>query len=86
VLILARILPAYLGDSAGLGREGRMTERKFVDFLEQLLSIVVSPIGRKTCAELRIDPKEIFRWARGRWNAEGPIVPCQTPTSRIASI
>jgi hypothetical protein len=60
VLILARILPAYLGDLQASAREGRMTERKFVDFLEQLLSIVVSPIGRKTCAELRIDPKEIF--------------------------
>jgi len=60
VLILARVLPAYLGDLRVSAREGRMTERRFVDFLEQLLAVVVSPNGRKACTELGIDPRKFF--------------------------
>ena len=60
VLILARILPAYLGDLQSSARAGRMTERKFIDFLEQLLSVVVSATGRKAWSELKIDPMTLF--------------------------
>jgi len=60
VLILARIPPAYLGDLQTSAREGRMTERKLIDLLDQLLSVVVSLAGRKACAELKIDPQTLF--------------------------
>jgi hypothetical protein len=70
VLVLARILPAYLGDLQASAREGRMTERKLVDFLEQLLAVVVSPNGRKACVELGIDPREFFAGLSGDRLAE----------------
>ena len=60
VLILARVLPAYLEDLRVSAREGRMTERQFVEFLEQLLKVVISRHGRKACAALKLDPSQFF--------------------------
>lgn len=60
LLVLARILPAYLGDLQASAREGRIAERKLVDLLEQLLAVAVSLKGRKACAELGIDRREFF--------------------------
>jgi hypothetical protein len=61
LLILARILPAYLRDLQTSAREGRLTQRKFIDFfLEELLSVVASRTGRKACGELHLDPQTFF--------------------------
>lgn len=60
VLILARALPAYLEDLRVAAREGRLPERKFVDFLEQLLTVLISPNGSKACADLKLAPTQFF--------------------------
>ncbi len=60
VLILARLLPAYLEDLRRATSEGRMTERKFIEFLERLLSVLTSPKGRKAFADLKISPNGLF--------------------------
>lgn len=60
VLILARVLPAYLADLGKSARDGNLTERKFVDLLEQLLSALGSKNGRKACADLALPPQGLF--------------------------
>jgi len=60
VLILARILPAYLEELTASVRAGRMAERKLLDYLEHLLAIVISPQGRKAWQTLTIDPQHFF--------------------------
>jgi hypothetical protein len=60
VLILARLLPAYLEDLQKAATEGRMEERKLIDFLERLLAVVKSDQGRKVFAQLQIAPHALF--------------------------
>jgi hypothetical protein len=60
VLILVRVLPAYLADLGKSVLEGKLSERKFVNFLEQLLAVLVSNNGRKACADLRLPPQGVF--------------------------
>jgi hypothetical protein len=60
VLILARVLPAYLEDLGKSVREGKLSERKFVDFLARLLAVLVSKNGRKACTDLQLLPQEVF--------------------------
>ena len=60
VVILARVMPAYLEDLRVSAAERRMPERKLLEFLEKLLAVVTSPNGRRACAELRIDPRDFF--------------------------
>lgn len=60
VLILARVLPAYLEDLCASASAGRMDQRKLLDFLEQLLSVVTSAHGRRACEELKIEPRDFF--------------------------
>jgi hypothetical protein len=60
VAILARLLPAYLGDLRQAAVEGRLEERKFVRFLEKLLAVVTTRNGRKVLSRLTIDPGELF--------------------------
>ncbi len=60
VLILARVMPAYLEDLRASAAAGRMDERKLVEFLEQLLAVATSPHGRNAWADLRLDPREFF--------------------------
>jgi hypothetical protein len=60
VLILARLLPAYLEDLQKAATEGRMEERKLIDFLERLLTVVKSDQGRKVFGQLQIAPHALF--------------------------
>jgi len=60
VLLLARLMPAYLEDLRLAAAEGRMTERKLIDLLERLLAVVTTRNGRKAFAELRIDAHGLF--------------------------
>lgn len=61
VVILARVLPAYLEDLRASASAGRLDERKLLEFLEQLLAVVTSATGRKACDELNIEPRDFFR-------------------------
>ena len=65
VVILARVLPVYLSDLRAAVTADRMTERKLVEFLEQLLAVVTAPNGRKGFAALRINPREVFAGVEG---------------------
>ncbi|MGA2446632.1 MAG: hypothetical protein ABSG50_14520 [Opitutaceae bacterium] len=60
VLILARLLPSYLEDLQKAATEGRMEERKLIDFLERLVAVVKSDQGRKVFAQLQIVPHGLF--------------------------
>lgn len=60
IVILARIMPAYLENLRTLAAKGEMDERKLIEFLEQLLRVVTSSHGRKACADLRLAPREFF--------------------------
>jgi len=60
VLILARILPAYLEDLRQAAVAGRMEERKLIEFFERLLAIVTTASSRKVLRELKVDAREFF--------------------------
>lgn len=60
VVILARIMPAYLDDLRTLAAKSAMDERKLIELLEQLLRVVTSALGRKACTDLRLAPRELF--------------------------
>jgi hypothetical protein len=60
VVILARLLPAYLEDLRRAATEGRMEERKLIDFLERLLAVVRSDEGREVLERLKITPHALF--------------------------
>lgn len=60
VVILARIMPAYLEDLRALVEKGGLDERQLIEFLERLLAAVTSPPGRKACADLRFTPLDLF--------------------------
>jgi len=59
IVILARVMPAYLEDLRGLAANGGLDERKLIEFLEQLLKVVTSAHGRKACADLRLNPRDL---------------------------
>ncbi len=61
VLILMQVLTRYLADLETTAREGAMTERKLIDFLERLLSTLISKKGRQVSADLVIDPVQVFK-------------------------
>ncbi len=60
VVILARLIPAYLGDLQKAASEGRLEERKLLGFLEQLLAIATSKSGKKALEQLKIEPLILF--------------------------
>jgi hypothetical protein len=60
VLILARLMPAYLEDVQKSVTAGRVEERKFLEYLERLLAILTGAKGKRVLAELRIDPRRLF--------------------------
>ena len=60
VVILARLIPAYLADLRSAAVEERMDERKLIDFLERLLAIVTTKPARKVFDSLALDPKQLF--------------------------
>ena len=60
VVILARLLPAYLEDLQKAASERRMEERKLIGFLEQLLTVATSKNGQKAFAQLKLDAQALF--------------------------
>jgi len=60
IVILARIMPAYLDNLRTLAATGEMEERKLIELLERLLRVVTSAHGRKACSDLRLAPREFF--------------------------
>lgn len=60
VAILALVLPAYLADLQTAVVEGRTEERKLIEFLERLLSVVTAGKARKVFKELQLDVRILF--------------------------
>jgi len=60
VLILFRLIPAYLAELQSAAAEGRMTERKLINFLEQLLAVTTSKPARKVLPALRLGARDLF--------------------------
>lgn len=60
ILILNRLMPSYLATLRDSAAGGRLDERKLVEFLEQLLRVILSAHGRKACADLVIEPQSFF--------------------------
>jgi rubrerythrin len=60
VAILAQVLPAYLEDLQKAAIEGRMAERKLIEFLERLLAVVTAEKARKAFKELQLDARALF--------------------------
>ncbi|MBI3884370.1 MAG: hypothetical protein HY302_01370 [Opitutae bacterium] len=60
VVILAQVLPAYLEDLQKAVVEGRMEERKLIEFLERLLAVVTTGKAQKAFKELRLDARSLF--------------------------
>jgi hypothetical protein len=67
VHILARIIPAYLEDLRDAAAAARMEERKLVEFLEQLLTVLTTRPNRKVLGELGIDARSLY----GKLDGEG---------------
>jgi hypothetical protein len=60
VVILAQVIPAYLADLQKAVVEGRMEERKLIEFLERLLAVVTAEKARKVFRQLRLDARSLF--------------------------
>jgi hypothetical protein len=60
VVILTRLLPAYLEDLRRSAVEDRMEERTLIRFLERLLTVVMTKNTRKVFGDLKIDAKNLF--------------------------
>ncbi len=60
VVILARLMPAYLADLQTAATEDRMEERKLIEFLERLLAVLTTKSARKVFDSLRLDAKQLF--------------------------
>jgi hypothetical protein len=60
VVILARLIPAYLVDLQTAAADGRLAERTLIEFLERLLAIVTAKPARKVFDGLTLDAKQLF--------------------------
>ncbi len=60
VVILAQVLPAYLEDLQKAVVEGRMEERKLIEFLERLLAVVTAAKARNVFKQLQLDARSLF--------------------------
>lgn len=60
VMILARLIPAYLADLQTAAAGARVEERKLIQFLERLLAVATSRAARKVLDGLALDPKQLF--------------------------
>ena len=60
VVILCRLLPAYLGDLKAAADAGRLEERKLVGFLERLLAVVSTKAAKGAMAALKLEPPALF--------------------------
>ena len=59
-MILAKLLPGYLGDLQAAAKEGRMNERKLIDFLERLLAVITTKKATAVLRQLRLDIFSFF--------------------------
>ena len=60
VVILAQVLPAYLEDLQKAVIEGRMEERKLIEFLERLLAVVTAAKAKTVFKQLSLDARSLF--------------------------
>jgi hypothetical protein len=60
VLILAQVLPAYLGDLQESAGAGRLEERKLIELLERLLAVVTAKKAKAVFEQLSIDASHLF--------------------------
>jgi len=60
VVILCRLMPAYLEDLRAAAAAGRLEERKLIGFLERLLTVVSSKAAGRMWGVLKIDPLGMF--------------------------
>jgi hypothetical protein len=60
VVILTHVLSAYLEDLQKAALEGRLEERKLIEFLERLLDVVSAAKARKVLGQLQLDARGIF--------------------------
>ncbi|HXC01222.1 MAG TPA: hypothetical protein VNU49_01135 [Opitutaceae bacterium] len=60
VAILAQVLPAYIEDLQLAATEGRMEERKLINFLERLLTVVTAKKSLHVFSQLKINPRTLF--------------------------
>ncbi len=60
VVILAHVLPAYLEDLQKAVIEGRMAERKLIEFLERLLAVITADKARTVFKDLQLDARALF--------------------------
>ena len=60
VIILARLLPAYLSDLQRTAIDGGMTERQLIDYLERLLGVVTAAKAKKVLAQLNVAVTDLF--------------------------
>jgi hypothetical protein len=65
VAILARILPAHLVDLQNAAISGRLTERKLLDSVEQLVAIVTDQTAQRILLELKLRPTALFSELNG---------------------
>lgn len=60
VVILVRLIPAYLADFQRAVVEGRTEERKLIEFLERLLGIVTTVKAQRVFKGLRLEARVLF--------------------------
>jgi hypothetical protein len=60
VLILSRLMPAYLEDLRAAATAGRMEERRLLGLLERLLAVITTRKATKGFAALQSDPFGMF--------------------------
>ena len=60
VVILSRLMPAYLEDLRVAAAAGRMEERKLIGFLERLLAVVSAKAAGRVFGALKSDPLVMF--------------------------
>ena len=53
-------MPAYLADLRNAAADGRLEERKLIEFLEKLLAVVTTAKGRKVFRGLAVDARGLF--------------------------
>jgi hypothetical protein len=60
VRILAKLIPAFLGDLVSSVRAGQLEERALINQLEKLLTVITSSKARVVFAALKLEPIQLF--------------------------
>ncbi len=60
VRILVQLMPGYLEDLKRATTEGRLEEKKLIEFAERLLAVVTTVKARKIMGQLQLDPRGLF--------------------------